>query len=156
MWASYFLQFKIIFNFAQNIYIFEKCKISKIGNIHLLIKPLLPLSIIYVKCLIASSHLALHIHILISVNSTIIDHTAAVQKCVFSRLLQYHTHFSYKFFFFYFFIFHFSSFDFCFSPRDLSAAVGHSIWTEKIETISVTAIPSRKQDFPSDQYYLNC
>lgn len=31
-----------------------------------------------------------------------------------------------------------------------------SKWREKIVELTVTAIPSRKQDFPSDQYYLNC
>ena len=124
IWANYFLQFKIIFNFAQNIYIFEKCKISQIGNFHLLITPLLPMSLIYVKCLIASSHWALHIHVLIGVNSTRIDHAAAIQKCVFSRLLQYHTHFSYKFFFLFFFGFSFFIFLLLFFATWLICASG--------------------------------
>ena len=29
-------------------------------------------------------------------------------------------------------------------------------YTTKNLSLSVTAIPSRKQDFPSDQYYLSC
>lgn len=132
----------IIFNFSLKHLFFLKYKISYFGNFQQFTNPYIRVVKISFKHLIASPQSALHISILTHPDTTIFIHIAALKNRYFSYLLQYHTDFS--------------QIDFCFSARAWPMLVGGSIWLEKIVTISVTAIPSRKQDFPSDQYYLNC